>query len=316
MNPHPRRHLLDGPVQWALATTLAGCALLGCRANPSPPTRKVPALKSYPVVGIVRAVDERAGVLTLRHEAIPGYMDAMTMPFDVAAPADRNLLNDIRPGDKIEATLKVEGDGATLNGLEILEYAQAPPDASAPTSPNILRPGQPVPDFTLTTQDGEPRSLSSYRGEVVILTFIYTRCPLPNYCPLMDRKFAELAGLLQGVPSRASRVRLLSLSFDPEHDTPEVLKAHAARMGAKPPLWSFAVASHDELAKVAPALGLSYGPARGEVIHSLSTAVIGPDGRLVRLELGSNWTPAALLAEVSRLLRPAANSAQQPEPTH
>ncbi len=119
-----------------------------------------------------------------------------------------------------------------------------------------------VPDFTMTTQEGRTLALSELRGKVVVLTFIYTRCPLPDFCPLMDRKIKELAGKVDAMPGRAEQVRLLSVSFDPEHDTPEVLRKHAQVQGARPPLWTFAVASHDELAKVAGPLGLMYGPRR------------------------------------------------------
>ena len=302
----PDRPAWGGPrlarAAWAVSLGLA--LGIGCAPGPKPATRKVAAAKSYPLVGIVRAVDEAAGVITIRHEAIPGYMNAMTMPFDVTGPADRELLKEVRAGDRVEATLRVDGDAAALSGLEIVDYAQAPTPEPAP-KPEALRVGQRVPDFAMTTQDGETRTLASYRGQVVVLTFIYTRCPLPNFCPLMDRKFAQLAAQVGGVSARAGRVRLLSVSFDPEHDTPEILKAHAARMGARPPLWTYAVASHEELARAGPALGLTYGPAGGEVVHSLSTAVIGPDGRLARLELGGGWSPPELLAEITRLLRGA-----------
>ncbi len=127
----------------------------------------------------------------------------------------------------------------------------------------MLEPGEPVPDFAMTTQDGKTLRLSDLRGKVVVLTFIYTRCPLPDFCPLMDGKFAELARTVAAVPGRAEQVRLLSVSFDPEHDTPEVLAKHAKLRGAKPPLWTFAVASHEELRKVAAPLGLTYGPREG-----------------------------------------------------
>ena len=149
-----------------------------------------------------------------------------------------------------------------------------------------LKPGQAVPDFAVTTQEGATLRLSDLRGKVVVLTFIYTSCPLPEFCPKMDAKFADLSRLAGSVASRAEKVRLLSISFDPEHDTPEVLAKHAKLKGAKPPLWRFAVASHAELRKVAEPLGLMYGPRKDEIIHNLSTAIIGPDGKLAALLCG------------------------------
>jgi protein SCO1/2 len=107
----------------------------------------------------------------------------------------------------------------------------------------------------------------------------------------MDRHFGEIArGLAASDPQAAEGVRLLSISFDPEHDTPETLRRHAARVGAEPPLWTLAVAPHDELRKVAEDLGLTYGPTGDEIRHTLSTAVIDPEGRLARLWTGSDWS--------------------------
>ncbi len=148
--------------------------------------------------------------------------------------------------------------------------------------------------------------LSDLRGKVVVLTFIYTRCPLPDFCPLMDRKFAGLAGSIEGVATRADKVRLISLSFDPDHDTPEVLKKHAQIQGARPPLWTFAVATYDELSRIAPRLGLAYGPTGNEIAHNLSTAVIDSEGKLADLRVGSAskaWTTADLLKVIIPLTR-------------
>jgi protein SCO1/2 len=134
-----------------------------------------------------------------------------------------------------------------------------------------------------------------------VLTFIYTRCPLPDYCPAIDGKFRRLADRLSQVKGRAEGVRLLSVSFDPEHDTPEALRKHAALVGARPPLWTFAVASHEERRKVAERLGLMYGPMPNEIVHNLCTAVVAPDGTLARLEVGASgksWEPDDLLRTV------------------
>ncbi len=235
-------------------------------------------------------------------------MPKMTMPFTVK---DKPLLEDVRPGDEVEGPLRVTFDGDEVKddrpdgpGRHRARHVEPPPFPVG-AAPETLKPGELVPDFAVTTQEGRTLRLSDLRGEVVILTFIYTRCPLPEFCPAMDAKFADLARRISAVPAGPSRVRLLSVSFDPEHDTPEVLAAHAARRGAKPPLWTFAVASHEELAKVAGPLGLSYVPGTREIDHNLRTAVIGPDGRLARLEAGPGWSSADLLETVYALIRPA-----------
>lgn len=304
---------------------VAGSILSGCqRETPSDPV--APAAKTaaganaqvFRVIGTVRAVNSDAKVVTIRHDAIPGYMDAMTMPFSVK---DRTLLDDVRTGDEVEGTLRVDKNDSELTALTVTRPAPAQSltlklsggEASIQATPPRIEIGDPVPDFVVTTQEGKEVRLSDLRGKVVVLTFIYTRCPLPDFCPLMDRKFAELAGTLSAFPDRAEQIRLLSVSFDPEHDTPDVLSKHATVQGAKPPLWTFAVASHAELAKVAPGLGLTYGPMANEVVHNLVTVVIGPDGKLAAREAGSTgktWKPPELLKVIYGLLpeRKAAGS--------
>jgi protein SCO1/2 len=199
------------------------------------------------------------------------------MPFK---PADPAILPTLKPGDRVEGTLRVEmQDGAVtdhvLADLKVSEPAKsaAEPAKAAPLvldvskgkvqlrqQPPRLEVGEPVPDFAMTGQDGRSVRLSDLRGKVVVLTFIYTRCPMPDFCPYMDRRFSELAQHLSSFPNRAKDIRLISVSFDPEHDTPAVLREHAKIRGAVPPLWSYAVASHEELGKVAAPLGWSSGP--------------------------------------------------------
>ncbi len=271
----------------------AGC---GRSAKVVPPAGAPAAkTKSFPIVGVVREVKVEEGRLTLKHEAIPDYMPAMTMTLRVAS-ADLSTLEDLRTGDKIAATLKVDGTHSELTEINVTE--PAPPaelilDPSTMTlreRPKKLEPGEVVPDFLVTTQDGSTLKLSDLRGKAVALTFIYTRCPLPEFCPAMDAKFGELSRVIASSPASAAKIQLLSISFDPEHDTPEVLTKHAAARGAKPPLWQFAVMSHEELGKLGGRLGLTYGPMKGEIIHNLSTALIGPDGKLIAIYGGSGWT--------------------------
>jgi protein SCO1/2 len=305
----------------------------GCgRSAPAPVAKGKDAgpartkVTDYPLEGVVREVRRESGQVVIRHEEIAGFMKAMTMPFSVR---DRALFDDLRVGDEVEGTLRVESEGDAVKDYQLVDLAvrkPAMPDAApAPSltlsfkggvpelrpTPKRLEPGQVVPDFAMTTEDGKALRLSDLRGKVVALTFIYTRCPLPDFCPLMDRKFAELASAVGAVPARAANVRLISLSFDPEHDTPEVLKKHARTQGATPPLWTFAVASHDELAKVAPLLGLVYGPTADEIVHNLSTAIIGPDGRLDALFVGAE----AKSSKTADLLRVINSALVEAKPT-
>ncbi len=315
-----------------LAAIAALCAWGGCdgagpsrppRRNrrgagkPSRPTAGAGAVESvdYHLEGTVRSVNPEGGRVLIRHKEIPGFMKAMTMPFE---PEDQAILGLLRPGDMVEGTLHVEKqDDAVrdyrLRDLKVTGHAEpkaiaadvSKAKAELRKSPPLLEPGEAVPDFTMTDQDGRAIKLSDLRGKVVILTFIYTRCPMPDFCPLMDRKFGELAGHLSAFPDRARAVRLISLSFDPENDTPEVLRKHAAMRGAEAPLWTYAVATRPELAKIAPRLGLFFAPDGKEIAHNLCTAIIGPDGRLARLEVGkgpNRWGTAEFLKTIYPLI--------------
>jgi protein SCO1 len=273
-----------------------------------------PAVTDYVLKGIVKRVEKELEHVTIQHEAIPGFMDAMRMRF---AYKDKSGLGLLRPGDQVEGTLRVERSNGVVNSYELLglTVTKAAPLGMAPNiskkqailrePPPRLEIGEPVPDFTMTSQDGKVEKLSDLRGNVIALTFIYTRCPLPDFCPLMDKKFSELAQRLGAFPGRASKVRLISLSFDPEHDTPDLLRKHAQIRGATPPLWSYAVASHAELAKIGVPLGLYYQPGDSEIAHNLCTAIIDSKGSLARLDVGTErnkWAIADLLKTIYSLL--------------
>jgi protein SCO1 len=295
-----------------IVVMVISCLVAGCEQG-VPTSKVIPpeplaVTKVFTLKGVVRKVDAASGEVTIAHEEIPGFMSKMTMPFTLKNKA---LLEDVHPGDQVEGTLQVIYEGSDLKDHDLTDLtvtgtAPPKPDFSIPAAPppETLKPGEAVPDFAVTTQEGRTLRLSDLKGEVVILTFIYTRCPLPEFCPAVDAKFADLARRISAVPARAERLRLLSVSFDPEHDSPEVLATHAGRRGAKPPLWTFAVASHEELAKVAGPFGLAYVPGTREIEHNLRTAVIGPDGKLARLEPGPGWSPADLLKTAYALILP------------
>jgi protein SCO1/2 len=225
----------------------------------------------------------------------------MTMPF---ALAGEPVLDYLEVGDALEGRLEVTESQSRLVDVFITQQAEpidrAPEPERAPEQEQrlVLEPGAAVPDFAMTTQDGKPLVLSQCKGHVVVLTFIYTRCPLPDFCPLLDRKFSDLSRALRVRGGAASGVRLLSISFDPEHDTPAVLAEHARRLGARPPRWTFAVASHEELDRVAEPLGLSVSARPDELVHTLSTAIVSPDGRLLALFRGNQWSSEDVLALV------------------
>ena len=270
-----------------LSTLVASCA-----AGPEP--------RRFSLRGQVLAVQPDRQVVTVKHEDIRGFMDAMTMPFKVR---DRRLLDPLRPGDLITATLVVLGDESYLEGIERVGRADLPPPtAVAPPTPALLQPGEPVPDVTLTDQDGRPLALSSLAGSTVVLTFIYTRCPLPDYCPLMDRNFEAIQKAIAAGTARG--VRLLSITFDPSFDTLAVLKAHAAAVGADPAIWSFLTGDAAVIEQFGARLGLEVmrDPSNpGDITHNLRTAIIDRRGTLKKIFDGNDWTPRDVLAELAAL---------------
>jgi protein SCO1/2 len=293
----------------------------------APPAKRLeekpaPALTTdYSLKGVVRKIDGQR--VTISHEEIKGFMSAMTMPFHLS---DRVALEGLKPGDEVEATLHVIYENGVVSNYELRDLTVTKPavarvvlnvtrgNVSLREPAKLLEKGDPVPDFLMTTQEGKPLKLSDLRGNVVALTFIYTRCPLPDFCPMMDRKFGELASRIAAVPERARRIRLISLSFDPEHDTPSVLSTHGAARGAVPPLWTFAVATHEELARIAPVLGLFYDPTRNEIAHNLSTAIIDQEGKLARVEVGTTrnkWENVDLLKTIYSLIPSSGSSGSE-----
>jgi protein SCO1/2 len=267
-----------------------------------PTSTAVRASKTFEVRGQIRSVDISTRTVRISHEEIPDYMPAMTMPFTVK---DAALLNGLSGGDSVQFQLAVTDDDSWIAHIEKVAGASAKASPSADSSGTSLQDreaervqiGEVVPDFKLVDQDGHPVRLSSFRGKAVVLTFIYTRCPLPNFCPLMSRNFADLEKRL--IKEFAGGFQLLSISMDSEFDTPAVLKEYASRYEAKAADWTFATGDAAQIATVAGLMGLYFARENGLISHDLRTALIGPDGRLVHLWKSNVWTPY----EVQRMVR-------------
>ena len=260
---------------------------------------RAPEPKQYELKGQVLAIKPESGEVMIKHEDIKGFMPGMTMPFKVR---EAKLLEGMTPGDLVTATLVVGETDAHLSTLTRTGHQEleAPP-TTASSGFELLKEGEPVPDQLLVDQDGKPRPLSVLRGHRVALTFTYTRCPMPNFCPLMDRNFKAVQDEIKRTPSMAD-VRLLSVSFDPQFDTPPVLKAHAGRVEADPLIWTFATGDRDEITRFASRFGVTVERAEQNAIditHNLRTAIIDAEGRLVKVHTGNSWTPADLVADLN-----------------
>jgi protein SCO1/2 len=280
-----------------LAIVLVLCAGLvaGCQSAPE---------KHYPIQGEVISVDPAKKLLTVKHGDIPGLMPAMTMTYQVAASKE---IESLQPGDKITADLVVSESKGRLEKIVVVSKGDG--KSSPGTTQRIPEKGDAVPDFALVNQDGKIIHFGDYRGKVLLVTFIYTRCPLPDFCPRMNENFRGVQKLLRDTPGATERAEFLSISFDPEHDTPAVLKHYASLYkksvpGEKPFDWQFAAPSTKDLPELAQFFGLVVQPEQAQIVHSLSTTVIGPDGKVEKWFSDNEWTPAdaaqAMAASIQR----------------
>lgn len=283
---------------WVLRTVVAGGLALwgaGCTIAESP-------ARQYELEGQILAIRPAEREVLIRHGDIKGFMPGMSMPFKVRDP---QLLDGRAPGDLVRASLMVTSDTAWIATLE--KIGAAPLDEAADIPPAAfvepVKPGSAVPALALTDHLGESLALPAWRGSAVAVTFIYIRCPLPQFCPLLDRRFAQIQRQILVDPKLAGRARLLSVSFDPDADTPAQLRAHANRLHADPAIWRFATAPREQVDHFAAHFGVNViREPDGTITHNLRTAVIGPDGRVVRVYEGSEWAPDDIVADLGRAL--------------
>jgi protein SCO1/2 len=280
---------------------LAVCLAPACR-------RDAPAAgaKRYPIQGRIVEVDAANRSVTLAHQDIPGFMPAMTMPF-VVLEKDAALLQAMAPGDSLSATLVVPDSRYWLEELVLVGPPVPIAGASSAVPAREPQPGDAVPDVALVDQSGRALRLADYRGRALAVSFIFTRCPMPDFCPFLMRGFARAHEALVADPSRARGTALLTVSFDVEHDNPALLRAYGLPFQkSKPPFsqWRLATGRLDAVRRLGAALGLDWSEQDRSFTHNLRTAVLGKDGRLRRLFRGNDWTPDELVAE----LRAAAGS--------
>jgi len=289
------------------SSLLALVALAGCHSRPSTATQSsaAAAFKVYKLRGKVVSTNAATGEVTLDHEAIPGFMEAMTMPYKLKDPS---VLSELHAGDVITADVLVSQDqNADVLLDHLVVVAQAKPDYKPTAFYHVPAPGDQVPDFKLRNQDGHAIHLSQFKGKTLLLTFIYTSCPRPDFCPRVTHNFAEVERQLATNPALIAKTRLLCISFDPDHDTPERLRAYGATYigsDAKNGFadWDFAVPEKPVLLEMAKFFDVGItNEADGTMTHTLSTTLIGPDGKVVRFYQGNEWTSAQLLADVKQL---------------
>jgi protein SCO1/2 len=251
--------------------------------------------QEHELQGQVLAVDRGRQEITIKHGDIRGFMPGMTMPFKVK---DARLLEGRSRGDLVTATLVVNDNAAYITKVTPTGHAPLSEAEPAVRALDLLEPGMPVPAVELIDESGTARSLKDWRGRVLAVTFTYTRCPLPDFCPRMDQNFAAVQRALLADPDLRARTILLSVSIDPAFDTPQVLAEHARRAGADPRVWHFLTGERDAIEAFASRFGVSVfreGADPAGLTHNLRTAIIRPDGTLATVLGGTDWTPAAFL---------------------
>jgi len=279
----------------------------GCRPRPSANEKR------YPLKGKIVAMNQLDHTATIAHEDIVGYMPGMTMPFKIKNDADLAML---KPGDQVTATLVVDDLSSWVEITSIIEGA--PPITQDIDVPGDPKPGTEVPDFGLVNQDGKRIHLAQYRGKAVLLTFVYTRCPQPDQCTLMSNNFAAIDQALQKEPAAFAKTHLLTISFDPDYDTPKVLRSYGASHTGRYSdesfqHWEFATGSKDEVKGVAQFFGLRYyhdtESDDEQVVHSMRTAIISADGKVLKVYRGNEWKPEEILGELRSLISPMPSAA-------
>jgi protein SCO1/2 len=257
---------------------------------------RTPQAKEYTLQGQVIAIHEKDSRVVIKHDDIKGFMPGMTMPFLVK---DRGLLGAARPGDFVTATLVVTDGDAWLSRITATgRHEDLPPDAAAPRAMDPpVKPGDTVPSASLLDEAGQPFSPADLQRRPWAITFAYTRCPLATFCPTLEKRFIEAQKAMAGDPALAD-ARLVSVTLDPDYDTPEVLRAHAKKLGADTARWTFATGPRDDVERFAERFGVivQRGSGRPEdLVHSMRTAIVDRESRVVWVLEGSGWETRDLL---------------------
>jgi protein SCO1/2 len=298
---------------------LVGAFLIGC----SEKTAQTPAPRAesnssktnsqiFEVRGVVQEVKPEKNQVVIKHEDIPNYMPAMTMPFDVKTAGE---LAGIAAGDEVKFRMVVLEDEGWIEDIQKIGTSTnvAPQHQSVRLVREVdpLQVGDTMPDYSFTNSLGNKFSLSTFKGQALAITFIFTRCPFPNFCPRMSRNFEEAYEKLSEMKDGPTNWHLISLSFDPEYDTPARLKQYSAAFNPDPKRWDFATGAMMDIDAITEQLGLYFAFNKGTYDHNLRTVVINADGKVQQIYIGNEWKPEELVEEMVKASKPGSS-----EPAH
>ena len=270
--------------------------LVGCGKQTGTPLR-------FQVRGVIQGLPPDHHTVAVEHEDIPGFMPSMTMPFTAR---DETQIAGLKVGDAISFRLTVSAKDSWIDQVKKIPRDQvklpepkAEPELDKPSA--RLREGDTIPAFSLTDQDGDRITAATFRGRPLMLTFIFTRCPMPNFCPRITSDFSELQGLIKADNGVVAKTQLLGVTLDPAFDTPQILKDYGAHSNQDPKVWSLATGDPHQIDALTRAFSVYRQNEGGTISHGLATALISPEGKIVKIWRGNAWTPEEVIAEIRKL---------------
>lgn len=254
----------------------------------------------YETRGIVRGISPDRKTLEIQHENIPDFMPSMTMPFLVG---DQKEVAGLKLGDSISFRLTVTPkdfwiDQVRRVGREEVNVSEPEAQRTSDNQARRLKEGDAMPEFSLTDQDGKSVTLETFRGQPLVLTFIFTRCAVPTFCPRMTSNFSDLQKLIKAENGAVAKTRLLSITLDPAFDTPEILEQYGAHSNQDPNIWRLAGGNPKEVDALTQAFSVYRQTEGGTLSHGLATALVDSAGKIVKIWRGNAWTPAEIISEI------------------
>jgi protein SCO1/2 len=283
-------------MQKILLTACVALAFLGCGRSRTPDG----GAEHYDTRGVVRGFSPDRSTIEIQHENIPGFMPSMTMPF---VARDPKQIAGLKTGDSISFRMVITKKDFWIENVKTIRREEV--DVTDPKQPSAvsternarLKEGDEMPPFSLTNQNGERISLDTFRGQPCVLTFVFTRCPVPNFCPRMSNNFEELQSAIKTDGTLAT-TRLLSVTLDPRYDTQKILSDYAAFHHADSKIWTFATGDEKEIDSLTRAFSVYRQNEGGTISHGLATALINPNGKIEKIWRGNGWTPTEVTQAV------------------
>ena len=257
----------------------------------------------YDTRGVIRGISPDRTTLEIQHENISNFMPSMTMPFSAR---DQKEIANLKLGDAISFRMTVTKndfwiDNVKKIGREEADVRDPKPNPTPQSQSPRLHEGDSLPQFSLTDENGKPITAETFRGQPLVLTFVFTRCAVPNFCPRMTSHFSELQNLIKGETGRVAKAHLLSITLDPTFDTPQILKEYGAYSNEDPNVWSLATGNAKEIDALTQAFSVYRQNEGGTISHGLATALVDPNGKIVKIWRGNAWTPNDVIKELQGL---------------